>query len=274
MQQFDNVLEVLKLLDKSNCRKCGEKSCMAFAAAVFKGQKKIDCCPAVPQEILARYGGQKKKNDVYEEDLQNAIRAMQADLKKLDFKTVAETIGGSFDGERLTVKIMGKDFSIDREGKVYTLIHVNSWVLVSTFNYIFHCKGVPVQQRWVPFRELPSGRDGAPLFVRQCVDPLKRLADKYPDLLVDMVDLFSGGQVSDQYESDIAVVLSPLPLVPMLICYWKPDDGIPSSLNVFFDATAEHNISIEGLRLLGTGITRMFEKLALLHGADGSLPGQ
>jgi len=244
---------------------------MAFAAAVFMGHKGIGDCPTVPAEVVAQYGEQKKKNDVYEEDLQNAINIMRADLQKLDFQSVADTIGAHFDGEKLTVKIMGKDFSIDREGRVYTDIHVNSWVLVSTFNYIFHCKGVPVQQRWVPFRELPSGRDGSPLFVRQCEDPLKRLADKYPDLLVDMVDLFSGGQVSDQYESDIAVILTPLPLVPMLICYWKPDDGIPSSLNLFFDATAEHNISIEGLRLLGTGITRMFEKLALLHGVPGRL---
>ncbi|MBW1637224.1 MAG: DUF3786 domain-containing protein, partial [Deltaproteobacteria bacterium] len=155
----------------------------------------------------------------------------------------------------------------------YTDLHVNSWVLVSTFNYIFHCKGVALQNKWVPFRELPSGRDGSPLFVRQCEDPFKRLADKYPDLLLDMVDLFSGGQVSDQYEADIAVILSPLPLVPMLICYWKADDGIPSSLNLFFDATAEYNISIEGLRLLGTGITRMFEKLAQLHGVAGDHAG-
>lgn len=270
MLQFNNVFEVLVLLDKSNCRKCGEKTCMAFAAAVFKGQKEINVCPLVSSEIAAKYGGQKKKTDVYENDLQNAINKMRADLKEVDFEAVGERIGALFDGEKLTLKIMGKDFSIDREGNVYTNIHVNSWILVSTFNYIFHCKGVPVQQRWVPFRELPSGRDGFPLFVRQCEDPLKRLADKYPDLLIDMVDLFSGGQVSDQYESDIAVILSPLPLVPMLICYWKADDGIPSSLNVFFDATAEHNISIEGLRLLGTGITQMFEKLALLHGVAGT----
>jgi len=266
MLKFNNVMEVLALLDKSNCQKCYEKTCMAFAAAVFMGRKNLSDCPKVIHEVAEKYGPQRKQTSVYEDDLNNSIRKMKSELLKVDFKTTAQKIGAIYAGKRLTLKIMGKDFSVDRMGNVYTDIHVNSWVLVSTFNYIIHCKGIPVKNQWVPFRELPSGRDGYPLFERQCEDPLKRLADKYPDLLIDMVDLFSAGQVSDQYESDIAVILTPLPLLPMLICYWKPDEGMGSSLNVFFDTTAEHNISIEGLRLLGTGITQMFEKLALIHG--------
>ena len=40
-----NAMEIFKLLDKSNCRECGEKTCLAFAGAVYRGQKKIDECP-------------------------------------------------------------------------------------------------------------------------------------------------------------------------------------------------------------------------------------
>ena len=39
-----------------------------------------------------------------------------------------------------------------------------------------------------------------------------------------------------------------------------------SDLNLFFDASAEDNLGIGGIYALGTGITRMFEKLALRHG--------
>jgi hypothetical protein len=62
------------------------------------------------------------------------------------------------------------------------------------------------------------------------------------------------------------MVLYPLPLVPLLICYWHPEEGMGSNLILFFDATAEDNLGIGGLYALGTGITRMFEKLALRHG--------
>ena len=32
MAQFNNLMEILQLLDKSNCKKCNKPTCMAFAA--------------------------------------------------------------------------------------------------------------------------------------------------------------------------------------------------------------------------------------------------
>ena len=71
----------------------------------------------------------------------------------------------------------------------------------------------------------------------------------------------------NHYESDISLVLHPLPKLPMLICYWKPEDGLESSLNLFFDKTASDNINVESVYSLGTGLVTMFEKVAKRHGA-------
>ena len=73
-------------------------------------------------------------------------------------------------------------------------------------------------------------------------------------------------QVENHYASDISLVLRPLPKVPILICYWKPEDGLESSLNLFFDSTVEENLRIESLYALCTGLVRMFEKIGLRHG--------
>lgn len=266
MLQFNNVMEVFKLLDKTNCRKCREKTCMAFAAAVFKGEKRLDECPFVSKDTAALYGPPKANRKSPEIDLEESIAAMRETIRGLDLKARAEIIQANFHNERLTLKIMGKDFSVDSDCTIYTDLHVNNWVVISSFNYIIQCKGVPVKNEWVPFRELPGGQDWYRLFGQQCEKPLKNLGDSHPDLLKDLVELFSGKHVTEQFQSDISVVLFPLPLVPMLICYWEPEDGMESSLNLFFDATAGHNLGIEGVYLLGVGITQMFEKLALLHG--------
>ncbi len=42
-----NAMEVFSVLDKSNCRKCGEKTCLAFAGAVYMGKRRIEECPNV-----------------------------------------------------------------------------------------------------------------------------------------------------------------------------------------------------------------------------------
>ena len=90
--------------------------------------------------------------------------------------------------------------------------------------------------------------------------------DAYSDLFEDMIHLFNGKQVENHYASDISLVLEPLPKMPILICYWKPEDGMESDLNVFFDSAAEANLSIESIYTLGAGLVIMFEKLALRHG--------
>ena len=95
---------------------------------------------------------------------------------------------------------------------------------------------------------------------------MKQVADTYTDLFDDLVRIFDGKQVEKQFESDIAVVLFPLPRVPIMICYWLPEDGLKSSLNVFFDDTADKNLSIGSVFSLGAGLSQMFQKLALRHG--------
>ena len=41
------VIEVLKRLPKTNCRKCGEPTCMVFAVRLAEGAKGTDACPEV-----------------------------------------------------------------------------------------------------------------------------------------------------------------------------------------------------------------------------------
>ncbi len=52
MSRFNNVMEIFKLLDKSNCRECFEPTCLAFAGAVFKGQKHLGECPRLSADII------------------------------------------------------------------------------------------------------------------------------------------------------------------------------------------------------------------------------
>jgi len=44
------ILEILKLLPKTNCRECGEPTCMVFATRVAEGAKGLEDCPALMEE--------------------------------------------------------------------------------------------------------------------------------------------------------------------------------------------------------------------------------
>lgn len=47
-------MEVLKLLPKTNCRECGQPTCIVFAALVMQGAKGAEDCPQLSDEASSR----------------------------------------------------------------------------------------------------------------------------------------------------------------------------------------------------------------------------
>ena len=271
MSKPKNAFEVFQFLDKSNCGECGEKTCLAFAAAVFLGQKKIRECPNLSPEILERFGEDPGAKGSREPSPEDRLEKLKSEITRIDLAKAAERVGAVFSGRKLTLKVLGKDFSVDAEGNLYAEIHVNPWVAVPFLDYILHGKALPASGRWVAFRDLGGGSERYPFFQKRCEEPLKKVADVYTPLFDDIVHIFGGKQVDKQFESDISVVLHPLPKVPVMLCYWLPEDGMDSSLHIFFDETADRNLDLGSVFSLGTGLAQMFTRISLRHGFDARI---
>lgn len=274
MPQPKNAMEIFQLLDKSNCRECGEKTCLAFAGAVFKGKRQLKECPRLDPETIERFSGEPEDQNAIEQNRDAYLEELKNEIADLDLARAAKRIGARFSDDKLTLKVLGKNFSVNTKGNLSTDIHINPWVAVPFLTYVLYGKGIPVSGNWVSFRELKDGKEWYPLFQKRCEEPLKRVADTYTDLFDDMVHILSGKQVEKQFESDISVVLHPLPKVPVMVCYWLPEDGLESSLNVFFDETADQNLDIGSVFTLGVGLSQMFAKIAQRHGFPESVISQ
>jgi hypothetical protein len=239
---------------------------MAFAAAVFQGRKQLADCPHLESDVVERFGGHTENRTTIEQNLNQTMAQLKKKITTIDLAASAQKLGARFSKGKLTIKVLGKDFGVDPEGNLSSDIHIHAWVTIPLLSYIIYSTGRPVSGQWVPFRELKNGKSMYRLFEQRCEKPLKKVADTYTDLFEDMIHIFNGKQVEKHYAADISLVLHPLPKVPVLICYWKPEDGLESSLNLFFDSTVEDNLNIESIYALATGLVRMFEKIALRHG--------
>jgi hypothetical protein len=266
MVEIKNTMVIFKLLPKTNCRKCNAPTCLAFAAAVFQGQRQISDCPYVDSTICQNTQVAKTPFVAREEDMYEKLDQLKAEVTRLDLAQRAVVLGGRFFNNRLILKILGKEFSVDQNGRLITDIHVNPWIAIPVFDYLLNAKGVTPTGKWSSLRELKGGQAWYKFFARRCETPLKKVADRYTDLFYDMVHIFDGKQVEKHYDADISVVLSPLPKAPILVCYLKPEDGLESSLNLFFDETVEENLSIQSIYTIGAGLANMFEKIAQRHG--------
>lgn len=266
MTKLNTTMDIFKLLDKSNCKKCNKPTCLAFAAAVFNGQKELHECPHLAPEIIDTYGTAAAAQVSPEQEREQTLKRLREKIMKVDFPSAAKRLGVPLSGNKLVINCLGKDFRVDTEGNVTTDIHVHPWILIPVLNYIIDGSGLPPTGKWVPLRELAGGKTWHRLFGQRCEKPLKLLADTYTDLFEDMIHLFNGKQVEQHYRADISLVLHPLPKVPILICYWKPDGELASNLNLFFDETAEENLNIESIYSMSVGLVIMFEKISLRHG--------
>lgn len=264
-----NAMEIFIALDKSNCRKCGEKTCLAFAGAVFTGQKSIDLCPSLSDEdkAILRVSGNTPIESNNDSSADEYFDLLKSKISGLDFLEAAERCGGTYDGQEwLSVKVLGKDVRVNKQGDISTDIHVNPWVMMPFLAYVVDGAGAQPLNRWISYREVKGGRERYDLFNKRCEEDLRGIADRYPDLFQYMVEIFQGSEVEPQFASDVSVVLLPLPKVPIMICYWGAEDGLESTLNVFLDSTVDENLGNDGIYTLCAGLTEMFTKLAGRHG--------
>lgn len=87
----------------------------------------------------------------------------------------------------------------------------------------------------------------------------------------NLILIFNGEKIKNHYESDISLVLYPLPKLPILICYWKQEEGMESDLHLLFDSSATLNANIDIVYEIAADIVVMFEKISLKHGVEPQL---
>ncbi len=257
-------LDLYKILPQTNCRKCHLPSCLAFAAAIVGGSKRLKECPDLDQGRLADFSAKYQSPEAKETNQAEFIDKLQEKMAGLDLAKVAPRIGATIKGETIIINSLGKDFILDHQGNMTSECHIIPWVQAPLLSYITHKSHAEISGSWISFREIKGGIEWQGLFTSRCEEPLRKLADDNPDLLADLITLFMGRAV-DWYEADIALILYPLPKIPILICYQAPEDDLQSKLTIFFDACCNTNLHIKSIYTLCAGLVQMFAKIAEHH---------
>lgn len=257
----NNPYELYKLLPRDNCGRCLLPSCMAFAAAVIRGDKKPADCPGLEAAVLARLEEELQPRRGLEAEQQDSAAELQARVAELDFAALAPKVGACLKGERLAVPCLGKDFYIEADGRISSQCHVNPWIQLPLLRYLLLCRGAAPTGEWLPFAALKEGQAGAALFAKRCEEPLRRLADEYGEAFFDLLTMFGACEEDNSTADQRAFVLYPLPLAPLRLSYQSPEEGLASTLRLYFDRCVESNANSEMLHFLGTGLAAMMEKI-------------
>lgn len=257
-------LEIYKVLPKTNCGLCLLPTCLAYAAAVVAGNKKITDCPSLSPLERDRLSGNLVQRSTLEPGQAEFIDKLEQKIATLDLAQIAPKIGARYHNNVLTISSMGKEFHIDRQGQVTSECHVIPWVKAPLLSYVTNKNHMDITGNWISFREFQGGMDWQGLFTTRCERVLQKLADDHPTLLGDIIDLFMG-RPTTAFQADIGLILHPLPHFPILICYQAAEDDLESELTIFFDECCGVNLHIKSIFTLCSGLVQMFDKIARLH---------
>lgn len=244
---------------------------MAFAAAVIKQERTLSECSSLAPEVVIAHGGKVDRQVNMESIQKEQLGELQKKISALDLASRAAVVGGRVKGRNLAISCLGKEFEVDPGGTVSSLCHTHAWFSIPLLDHIVTSAGAAPTGQWLPFRELAGGLKWSGLFEQRCEKPLQLIADSHEELFADLTRMFSGSAPCNAFNADLSVVLYPLPSVPLLICYWSPEEEMGSKLHIFFDKCAEKNLPLDSLFTLGTGIVMMFQKIMVKHGDGRSI---
>jgi hypothetical protein len=264
MKQLKNPLELYKILPQTNCGQCYVPTCLAFAAAVVNGSKRLSDCPYLRNNKQSDTVEIRPK-ETWDDRREQQLVVLKKQLTHIDLMDKADKIGGEFMNGKLAIKCLGKDFFVDSSCNVTSECHTHMGLTIPLLSYIIHSQGKPLSGKWVHFRELQNGAPMSALFERRGENALKEMFDTHTDLIETIMSSFSGKRTEKSFSSDVSLVLYPLPKLPVLICYWLPEDDLGSELSMFFDAAADTHLPIDSIFELGVGLVMMFKKISTKH---------
>lgn len=265
------ILDLIKMLPRTNCKECGYPTCMAFATHVLREGALPGKCPywkpddlAFIEKTLIEQG----TDSAYPDHLFSARKFVQGKIKDYDFSVVAKKIGAQLvvDGDQsyLIVNLCERLYRVDKEQvKPLDDGEHDLWEHILLYNYVAEAGGRSLTGNWVPMESLPGSLAKRKAFVSGCEEKIAAAYSGQPELLRQALKVLKADFSELESNAEVAAVFNPLPMIPFQILFWDADedDGFSAQVKVLFDETVLDYLDIESLVFLGEHCAKRLEGL-------------
>lgn len=268
------ILDLIKILPRNNCKECGFTTCMAFATHVLREGAKPELCPYWQPQDLAfiKKSLKDQGNDsAYPDHLFSARKFVQGKIKDYDFSQVVDRIGVGLEslpdgeGSCLIINLLEQHFRVTKyEIKSLENVEHDLWDHVLLYNYVAENGGRPLIGEWVPMESLPGSLAKRKVFVTGCEEKIAAAYSGNPERLRASLKVLKADFFTIDSNAEVAAVFYPLPKIPFQILFWDAaiEDGFPAQVKILFDATVLDYLDIESLVFLGEKCAERLSKLA------------
>jgi hypothetical protein len=159
----------------------------------------------------------------------------------------ADALGGVMEGDAARIPLFGLNCLVRPDGVFQNGRRLDTIGSILVMRYLLQAGSAKIRNLWLPYRDLKDGNQFASYIKAHIED---RIADLYSGktaLLRERLVALGARPHSGEMQSDLVLVVHPLPRVPVLCLFWDKDDEFPASCRFLFDASASAYLDLESL---------------------------
>jgi hypothetical protein len=178
-----------------------------------------------------------------------------ASIKELNLREKAEKAGADYQEKKHGSEIIIKFFSepyhilfpkIEFYSPEKKPVSVGTRVLL--LHYLIRADGSPLKGEWAGYKDIPGGLLYAGVFARRVTEPLVKKFGDSPQQFKEIGNKLGGKSVEF---GDASFILYAFPFIPLQYVLWKGDEEFPAAVQLLFDTSIDHYLSLEDIVVLG-----------------------
>jgi hypothetical protein len=190
-----------------------------------------------------------------QKNYQQSFELACASLKEMDLEERAKKAGADYqkgeDGAKIIIDFFAEPYHIhfpqiefySPSKKTVSLI-----TRILLLHYLIRADGSPLTGKWVGYKDIPGGLLYAGVFARRVIEPLVRKFGNSAKWFKEIGKKLGGKSVE---VGDASFILHAFPFIPLQYVLWEGDEEFPPSVQLLFDASVDHYLSLEDIVVLG-----------------------
>ena len=190
-----------------------------------------------------------------QKNYQQSFELACASLKEMDLEERAKKAGADYqkgeDGTKIIIDFFAEPYHIHFPQIEFYSPSKKTVSLVTRIlllHYLIRADGSPLTGKWVGYKDIPGGLLYAGVFARRVIEPLVRKFGNSAKWFKEIGKKLGGKSVE---VGDASFILHAFPFIPLQYVLWEGDEEFPPSVQLLFDASVDHYLSLEDIVVLG-----------------------
>jgi hypothetical protein len=204
-----------------------------------------------------------------QKNYQQAFELACVRIKEMNLEERAKEAGADYqrweNGEKIVVHFFSEPYHIhfpQMEFSSPTKKTVSLVARILLLHYLMRADGSPLTGKWVGYKDIPGGLLYASVFARRVTEPLLRKFGKSAKGFRE-IGIKLGGEPGGV--GDASFTLEVFSFIPFQYVLWEGDEEFPPTVQLLFDASVDHYLSLEDIVVLGQMATgRLIHRATLI----------